>query len=91
MTYERVLELHSDVLKNADGEISSERFDIYLKEMIIRNEIMKHDFTKRQLNIMTFIANHSFAFMKDFAVVPKLKDFELCGVSVKHIKDELKK
>lgn len=91
MTYERTLQLNSEFLKHADGEISTERFNIFVKEMLIRNELMKHDFTKRQLNILIFIANHSFAFTKEEALIPKLQDFEIAGISKSKVKTELEK
>lgn len=47
------------------------------------------DLTKRQRSILTFI--QSLSKEKGLAVIPQLKDFELCGVSKTKVKDELER
>jgi hypothetical protein len=89
MTYERTIQLGSKFIVENGSEYSTNRMGSYYREMIIRNEMMKHDFTKRQLNILIFIANHSFAFLKGEALIPKLQDFELAGIGKTKIKEEL--
>lgn len=51
--------------------------------------IIKRKFTLRQRNILDFILRMSWGCRKKSAVIPMLKDFELCGVRKEHIKIEL--
>lgn len=64
-------------------------YDLVVKEMLIRAEIMKRDFTKRQLNILTIIYTYSFAYGKEEALIPKIMDFSLSGVGINKVKYEL--
>lgn len=57
--------------------------NVLLEEFIIR------DFSKRQYKILLFILRLSWACNKKYAVIPNLKDFELCGISKNNIKKEL--
>lgn len=66
--------------------------DNYLSnELLIRSEILKRNFTKRQTNIIIFIFSLSFPYGKKSALIPKLQDFEVCGVTKTKIKEELEK
>ncbi|UKS27181.1 replication protein [Paenibacillus sp. HWE-109] len=56
----------------------------------IWNEIIRRDFSKRQKDIILFIWRLSYGCQKKFAVIPKLKDFELCGIGAQNITNELK-
>ncbi|RFB35697.1 phage replication protein [Brevibacillus sp. VP] len=51
--------------------------------------IIKRKFTLRQRNILDFILRMSWGCRKKSAVIPMLKDFELCGVRKEHIRIEL--
>ncbi len=62
-----------------------------VKEMMVRGELIKRNFTKRQLNILWFIFTYSFPFGKDKAVITKLQDFELSGVHKTKVREELDK
>jgi hypothetical protein len=72
-----------------DEHYKSVSDDITFRELLVRAEILKRDFTKRQKNIIWMIFTFSFPYGKYHAVIPKLKDFELCGVSKTKIKEEL--
>jgi hypothetical protein len=62
--------------------------EMFLKRSIkIRMEVMRREFTKRQKSILNFIGMLSQK--KPSAIVPFLKDFELCGVGKNKIKGEL--
>jgi hypothetical protein len=60
-----------------------------IKTIAIRSEMIKRDLTKRQYNILATI--FILSYMKDYAIIPKLMDFELSGVSKTLIKKELDK
>ncbi|OXM87302.1 replication protein [Paenibacillus rigui] len=51
--------------------------------------MFRRDFTKRQRTIIHFISLLSFELDKSSAIIPKLQDFELCGISSTKIKAEL--
>ncbi|HJV46614.1 MAG TPA: replication protein [Bacillota bacterium] len=55
----------------------------------IWNEIIRRDFSKRQIAILHFIWRLSYGCNKKFAFIPNLKDFELCGIGRTHITKEL--
>ncbi|MFQ3543522.1 replication protein [Halobacillus rhizosphaerae] len=61
------------------------------KEYMIRSDLTKRNFTKRQQNIILLILNYSYSFGKEYAVFPKLQDFELCGVGRAKVRTELDK
>lgn len=71
--------------------IGSQRITNEIKtlDFMIRADITKRKFTKRQLNVLIFICNYSFNFGKRDAVFPQVKDFEVCGVSNSKIKEVL--
>lgn len=52
-------------------------------------ELITRDFSKRQLNIIFFILRLSWACGKKYAIIPNLKDFEVCGIRRQHITKEL--
>lgn len=57
----------------------------------VRAEMLKRNFTKRQLNILNIIYEFSYPFGKDKAMIPRLQDFELCGIGKTKIREELDK
>jgi hypothetical protein len=61
------------------------------KELLIRCEIIRRDLTKRQMNIITLIFTFSHYLGKERAVIPKMRDFEICGVSKIKARSELTK
>lgn len=73
------------------GHLRELEDEYIVKEMMIRGEVLKRDFTKRQQNIIWFIYTFSFYYGKDKALIPRLQDFELCGIGRTKIKQELDK
>ncbi|MFB5761145.1 replication protein [Paenibacillus medicaginis] len=55
----------------------------------IWNELIRRNFTKRQKDILLFIWRLSYGCNLKDAFIPRLKDFETCGVPATHIKKEL--
>ncbi|AIQ29326.1 hypothetical protein P40081_15070 [Paenibacillus sp. FSL P4-0081] len=55
----------------------------------IWNEIIRRDFSKRQKDIILFIWRLSYGCRKKTAIIPMLKDFEMCGVGYQNIRKEL--
>jgi len=84
----RALQLYKGVI---DEYYKNRDTDVVMKEMLIRADFLKRDFTKRQLNILLFIQTFSFAYGKETALIPQLSDFELCGVSKTKVREELDK
>lgn len=54
------------------------------------DEVIRRDFSKRQKDILLFIWRLSYGCRHTVAIVPMLKDFELCGVPATQINGELK-
>jgi hypothetical protein len=73
-----------EYLKNRQAEI-------VIKDLLVKSEILKRDFTKRQLNILSYIQSLSFGFGKEEALIPQTQDFELCGVSKTKARQEIDK
>lgn len=89
-TYERTVKVYKEVLKDI-LENHHHDIDMTAKELLIRAEILKHDFTKRQMIILMFIITFSFNYGKEWAYIPKLQDFEIAGISKRKIKNEIDK
>jgi hypothetical protein len=89
LSYERIQNVYPKLL----DKLFAVRHDrnLIAMEVLIRAEILKRDFTKRQLTILSFILTFSFQFGKASALVPKLKDFSIAGLSATKVKDELTK
>lgn len=88
-TYERTMQIYKYVLKDFILEANAD-FDIKLKEILVRAEMQKRDFTKRQLNIISLILIFSYGYGKETALL-KPNDFSITGVDNKKIKEELTK
>lgn len=56
----------------------------------IWDEIIRRDFSKRQKDILLFIWRLSYGCNRKAALIPMLKDFEMCGVLATHITKEIK-
>jgi hypothetical protein len=89
-TYERTVKVYKDFLYDV---LINHHQDIEMtaKELLIRGEILKHDFTKRQMVIIMFIMTFSYNYGKETAYIPKLKDFAIAGISERKIKNEIDK
>jgi hypothetical protein len=86
-TYRRVVNVYKDLLKDSILSIET-NLDLKIKEYMIRAEIQKRDFTKRQLNILSLIITFSFNYGKEAALL-QISDFALTGLSVKKCRGEL--
>lgn len=88
-TYERTEKVYKFLLKDFILEANS-NYEIKVKELLVRAEVQKRDFTKRQLNIISTIISFSFNYGKETALL-KASDFALAGISAKKINEELTK
>jgi hypothetical protein len=86
LTYHDTLSVYSDLLNDAYGK---REIGLIIKESVVRAEMFKYDFTKRQMIIIMFIITFSYNCWKDEAYIPKLKDFSIAGISPTKIKQEL--
>lgn len=89
LTHERTMKVYKEMLGDFVIKANS-NLDLKVKEILIRTETQKRDFTKRQLNILSTIIALSFNFGKETAVL-KPTDFSLTGVPAKKIAEELNK
>lgn len=55
----------------------------------LEEQIMVSDFSKRQRQILSFILRLSYGCGKDWATIPRQKDFAVVGISESHIGQEL--
>lgn len=53
------------------------------------DEVIRRDFSKRQKDIIMFVWRLSYGCQSKLAHIPKMKDFELCGVPATQVKREL--
>ena len=88
-THERILTVYKEIVE--EYALKNRNMDLAINEMLIRAELLKRDFTKRQLVILSYIITFSYFYGKESALIPKLKDFSLAGISPTKIKDELTK
>jgi hypothetical protein len=87
-SHERVNTYYAEALK----KIEKKRIDnpyIGIQQLLIRGELLKRDFTKRQMNILNGILTLSYLLGKEKAIVPKMQDWEIVGVSKVKIRNEL--
>ena len=86
-TYRRTFDVYKELLKDTILSIDT-NVDLKVKEYLVRSEIQKRDFTKRQLNILSLIVSFSFNYGKEAALL-QIADFSLTGISNKKIKNEI--
>jgi hypothetical protein len=86
--YERIRTVYSKAFLEI-WKKKSENVFIPEREMLIRGEILKRDFTKRQMKIISMILTLSCYIGKEKAIIPKMQDFELAGISKIKIRNEL--
>jgi len=89
LTHERTMKVYKELLGDFIVKANS-NVDLKIKEVMIRSEMQKRDFTKRQMNILSTIITLSFVFGKETAIL-KPSDYALTGVPVKKIQEELSK
>lgn len=90
MTYERTVKVYQEVLGDIFVNLETDS-RLSTKKLLVRTELLKHNFTKRQMIIIMFIITFSFLYGKEWALIPKLQDFEIAGISKRKIKIELDK
>jgi hypothetical protein len=89
LTRKRIATVYKELFNKI---IMKERnYELAVKEVMIRTEILKRDFSKRQLTILSVIMTFSYFYGKESAWIPKLKDFAIAGVSPTKITEELTK
>ncbi|AYA77386.1 hypothetical protein DOE78_19090 [Bacillus sp. Y1] len=89
LTHERIVTIYSDLFDEV--VINRRNKDLAIKEVMILAEVLKRDFSKRQLSILGLIMTFSYFYGKETALIPKLSDFELAGISKTKINVELSK
>lgn len=90
LSYERTIQVYKDALDEIVVK-NSVHSNAFVEALVVRAEILKHDFTKRQMSILMGIYTFSYGLCKTSAYIPKLQDFQLVGVGITKIKDELRK
>jgi hypothetical protein len=88
MCVEEVRNIYSKVLPKL-GQKKFHNPDIPQKELMIRAEVLRRDFTKRQLNIVSMILSFSYYVGKEKAIIPKMQDWEIAGISKIKARHEL--
>lgn len=88
VAYERVTSLYSEVLKEVEKKKIENPY-LGIQQLLIRGEMLKRDFTKRQMNIICTILTLSYLIGKEKAIVPKMQDWEIAGISKVKIRHEL--
>lgn len=86
--FERVTTIYKDAII----EIGKKKFKnqhIPHMEMMFRSEVLRRDFTKRQLKIISMIQTLSYYIGKEKAIIPKMQDWEIAGISKIKIRNEL--
>lgn len=78
--YDRLVTLYNDIILNI-GKKKRDNLEIPRFEMLYRAEVLRRDFTKRQLKIISMIQSLSGYIGKERAIVPKMKDWEIAGIS----------
>jgi hypothetical protein len=89
LTHNQKIDIYKEIFKEIVD--SPKDIDLIVQEMLIQSEMLRHDFTKRQMVIITFIMTLSFTFGKREAYIPKVIDFEVVGISSKYVHSELNK
>ncbi len=73
-----------------DSSVNPQPTDAHIRiSHAIHRELIRRKFTQRQRDILDFILTLSWGCGKPSAIIPQLKDFELCGVRKNHIRNEL--
>jgi hypothetical protein len=91
LTYDETLKIYSELMSEVFGKSGKIDIDLIIKELIVRAEMFKYDFTKRQMTIIMFIITFSFNIGKEIAYIPRLNDFYIAGISPTKVKSELEK
>lgn len=87
-SYHRIINYYPSILEKIT-DIKHLNMDLLMMETLVRAEVSKRDFTKRQLKIIGLIFTFSFGYGKEWGLIPKMMDFELAGISKIKIRNEL--
>jgi hypothetical protein len=87
-TYERITTKYNEAIKRI-GKKKAEDLNIPKQEMLLRIEVLRRDFTKRQLKIISMLLTLSYYVGKKQAIVPKMQDWEIAGISKIKARTEL--
>jgi hypothetical protein len=90
LSFERQIKLYKGALEEIQNKNAVDS-DMLIKGFLLHAEILKHDFTKRQISILMGLYTYSYALYKETTYVEKLSDFSLVGISITKIKSELQK
>jgi hypothetical protein len=88
LSYDDTVRIYSDLMSEVYGKMD---FDLIVKELLVRAEMFKYDFTKRQMIIIMFIITFSYNIGQELAYIPRLNDFYIAGISPTKVKSELEK
>jgi hypothetical protein len=88
-THDRIQTIYKELFDNY--VVTNRNHEFWLREVMVKAELLKRDFTKRQLSIISAIITFSYPYGKASALIPKLKDFALAGVLPTKIASELTK
>jgi hypothetical protein len=91
LTYDDTVKIYSELMSEVYGKNGKMDLDLIIKELLVRAELFKYDFTKRQMTIIMFIITFSYNIGKDMAYIPRLNDFYIAGISPTKVKSELEK
>lgn len=89
LTYDETVRVYNELMSEVYGKKGKINLELIIKELLIRAEMFKYDFTKRQMIIVMFIITFSFNIGKEVAYIPRLNDFYIAGISPTKIKQEL--
>jgi hypothetical protein len=78
LSFEQQIELYKAALEEITIKNAVDS-DMIIKGLLVRAEILKHDFTKRQMSILMGIFTYSYALYKESTYVEKLSDFLFDG------------
>jgi hypothetical protein len=86
--YEQITTDYADIFKKI-GQKKFEDQSIPHRELMVRTEVLRRDITKRQLKIISMILTLSYYLGKEHAIIPKMRDFEIAGISKIKVRTEL--
>lgn len=89
--YENLPQKQKEVLKEIHERQYQRGMESFFLEYQIRTAMLRRDFTKRQMNILLFICYYSFDYGKEWALIPKIRDFENAGIIANKVRYELSK
>lgn len=86
--HEQVTTIYEGIFKKI-GQKKFEDQSLPQRELLIRTEVLRRNLTKRQLKIISMILTLSYYLGKEHAIIPKMRDWEIAGISAIKIRNEL--